>query len=1083
MTVLRSLAGLAALTLSLLIVPVVGAADAEPRCSVAAWTAKPIVVDCVPGYATPHDEITIFARSAYAAATHRLPALMIDAVWLFEPGAAETAALIIDFHAGADGALVADLYDDGDGDGVVGWVLHDDLPVSIENRGRPTLTVTAADGWWQRGRRTNFNLDLTVDGPVRASFFSFNFLGLLKNDGAADFEIHVRDRAGTGQPDYEWTQFLPPLPEGIFESGHYRTELVVNDEHDEVPLTGSLLWPYLAARPRQSAAGEYVKSYNESPPPIEVDWQRGRIVQINEFVASRGNPGSYFIYSIARVAEGTLSVTDFENPFAFYDLAGARDGWPDMSIRVEVTLPVEVPHLRIDRPIVIAEYSWDQHHDHHWTYALNVVGQPPIDETITLPDFGVTTVPPPALPGWVSEQDWDAATFVEVTHPYWTTEHVYEYTVEQGDKVLLRYLAGLDSSPPVAAFATIAPGFRGERAFHLNGPARLYVSPVDGRLHLLGAEAGQWNMGDGRELRYESVGGTRIDHWTAREGGHTESDLYTLADQAVYLSSAGVYVGALSQTTDPLRLAAPRDGAEWASLGKLVAAAAPDFAPDDLRAMFDAATTDSWRLPGAKAREFRSTDDGFQFVLRLAGGPTTAKWAAGAPAGNYFVRYRVGSGYTLEALEPASLGVSAVEVVGGAKAGEQAQLSFGVVNDGQRHAGPLVADIEAWRAGEQPRSIGSAIIEVAGGQRAEATLSWLPPDDGNWLVRAVLPRYGVNGPVRAIAVAAAPVTHGPVLTNSQDLPAPVIEWSYLVLFALTLGAAAVALRVVPATRARSPQPATLPVAYGAGPVAIAPPSTRWRVGSWSGWLVGGCIALVGGAEIAIRAGSAAPAGVLLAITIVVAINQAAFAGRNAQRLLIALALVALLRILALVLPALLDDAVESVGLAAAAAVPALLLAVRRLQLGRVELGLTVDRRAVVLAALLAPAGLAAGMLLSISTGTRLLPPAAFAADGLPVTLAVLLVAGLVEAIIFFGLFQAAATRYLGTAIGIGLSAVLFALLAAPSWQPVPLALALLVGGVLGVSVASSRSLVPALVVHAGVTIGLLALGPMLWGVS
>ena len=176
----------------------------------------------------------------------------------------------------------------------------DGLPRILESA-HPTVSVTTRDGWWTNDGRTSFDLDILVDGPVRASFSSSGAwpLSLLKNDGKVDFEIHVRDRDHDGHPEDDWRQDYPPLSEDPHKSGYNRTHIMSNPEGDEVPISGSFLWPYLGY-----TIGDFVKEYGVSPPPIAVDWKRAKIVQVGEFVASRGNPGNFFVYSHNRVLPG-----------------------------------------------------------------------------------------------------------------------------------------------------------------------------------------------------------------------------------------------------------------------------------------------------------------------------------------------------------------------------------------------------------------------------------------------------------------------------------------------------------------------------------------------------------------------------------------------------------------------------------------------------------------------------------------------------------------------------------------------------------------------------------------------------------
>ena len=722
----------------------------ETNCRQSLPENRVVLLDCRPGFETGHDTVTIYLRGSTSDPTS-------DAVWLFRVGGGRV-ALIIDFHRDGTRAI-ADLYDDRDGDHSVAYVLLDGIPQPLESQ-HPTVSVTSLDGAWEDGQRTSFNLDISVDGSARATFGA----GLgetpayshLQHDGRADYLIHVRDEDRDGKPDHEWRQFYPPFPESPALSEHYRTEIASNPEDDEVPVTDSFLWPHLALEAR--SIRHYVKDYGASPPPIQVDWSRAQVVQVSELVASRGNPGSFFIYSINRVREGFTTATNFENPFAFYDFAGADDGWPDTSIRFLAVLPGETDDVPNIDPINIVMYTWDQRHSHNWNYSLNLVGQQHVETTIQFDGFSVKAIPPQELPGWVAEQKWNAATFVEVNKPYWTSEHVYEYTPQERSSVLpYRYLMGLVEDPPTEAFEQIAEGFRGEYTFELDGPARLYVNPVDRRLHLAGATSGVWNMGRGREMRYANLGGPYVNHWIARDARGGAEQLYWAADQLIYASPREVLIGQMPSIHGPQLMPPPRNRAEWAGLSKLMDANAPSFAAGDLRAMFADIATTVRRLPGAAITGFRLTDDGFRFIFSPAPplGITESDFLGGA--GQFVVRYEAGTGYAWRPATPIALEVSPVTVIGDPpRASTGSTLSLAIRNEGDRDARGIRVSVLTGRPGEPLGEIGTVEVDVAGMEASEVQFAWTPPAAGDWLVRAKVDRMQELGPETVLNVADLP---------------------------------------------------------------------------------------------------------------------------------------------------------------------------------------------------------------------------------------------------------------------------------------------------------------------------------------
>jgi hypothetical protein len=760
--------------------PVGGGAPAlNPKCQEAP-SAGVITVDCVPGWSTQHDRIKIYPRGNPGPAASSDESRFADAVWVFDVAARRQASIIIDFHP-LSGSLVADLFDDGNGDGAVDYVVREGVPTVLENGGKPTIRVVSRDGWWQRDGRTSFNLDLLVDGPVRASFSSSAFwpLGLLRTDGRVDFEIHVRDRDHDGDPEDDWRQDYPPLSEDPRISGYYRTHIMSNPEGDEVPIMGSLFWPYLGS----TMVGDFVKGYGVSKPPIGVDWKRAKIVQVGEFVASRGNPGNFFIYSLNRVHPEETTATNFENPFAFYDLAKRNDGWPDMTIRFEATLPNEVSEMPNPEPINIVEWSWDQQHAHQWNYALNLVGSQRVDETIRFPEFSVRAIPPDRLPNWISDQTWQAATFVEVLKPYWTSERVYEYTVEEGGKVLpLRYLTGLDPEPPTSVFDSVPEGFRGEYSFDLSGQARLYLSPVDRRLHLVNASHGKWNIGGARELRYGSLGGRFVDQWSLYDAGQRLETLSVVSGRVIYTGPDGTYVGLAKTGEAPATFPPPRNHAEWVRLRALLKSVQPKFEPDDLHAMFESVATSVERLPGVLLRDVKLTGDGFESIAKIGARPGNASWLKSVVPGDYVLRYRRDSGYALDGVRPPELHTGKLTVQPEPRALQPVHISVGIHNSGDGDASRAVVSFIAVGDDNQDVVLDSAVVDVPGRGTTVARATWIPPHGGEWKIRT-----SVNGRAASSArveIANTPEADLPRLLALQGIP-PGIFWLGLVLLVMT----------------------------------------------------------------------------------------------------------------------------------------------------------------------------------------------------------------------------------------------------------------------------------------------------------
>jgi len=374
---------------------------------------RQITLECSPGYVTARDRILVYSSVDLDITKNWKTQLNYNsATWIFEGGLINRARLIIAFSQQGQ-QLVARLFDDQDGDGEVAFQVEEGRPLISESRGRATMTVEARDSWWLPSGKPNFNLDMVVDGPVSGTNQDKAlYLDRVKVDSIPNLLVHVRDSNGDGRPDYEWRQVYAPLPEG---SQYYRTLLMVNPAGDEPPLKSGLFWPFLG-----TGATNYIKlDYGSltSPPPVNVDWTRGKLDYLVESVASRQSPHNYFAYSIKRIIEGQTNDLNFESPFAFYQLSPGSKAFPDLSIR---TVYYPSGELNPQLPVEQVDYSWRQSATNpgnvpNWDYHLNLLGRNPhqgitsrpilICELPLMPSYRTGS---PAIPG-ITRLLWPAS--------------------------------------------------------------------------------------------------------------------------------------------------------------------------------------------------------------------------------------------------------------------------------------------------------------------------------------------------------------------------------------------------------------------------------------------------------------------------------------------------------------------------------------------------------------------------------------------------------------------------------------------------------------------------------------------------
>jgi hypothetical protein len=711
-------------------------------------------------FATDHDAITIYPRAATLDPTvdWRRNLDMERAIWLFDAGADGRANLIIEF-ARAGQALVATIYDDQDGDGRVSFELQQGLPAVAERPPRLTgpawsARVTAPDGWWIRDDQVNFNLTVEVDGPVRATFGPDITYTRMILDGTPDALVSVADSDRNGVPDRDVRRLLMPLPS---LDGYYRANIMVNEGNEDLPLQYSILWPYLGSTAaalrgynptvveafsgRGGRGYGIVRNYHENPAPLQVEWGRSKLQYIGEFVPSRGGEQQWFVYSLAGTAPGRATPTNFESPFAFYDLANDRDGIPELAIRHVYYAPNDPFYVSgtVKHAIRIVRYSWDQDNNQSWDYKLGLISRSSaISDTIALGDVTINALPYRALPAAMIDQPSDAITFVaQETGGRWTSEGIYQW--DDAPELSFGYLSGIESRQPNQAFTTIAAGFRGEVSLDLHQPPRLYFSPIDRKLHLHGATRGVLNMGSQGELRTaDNDGDGYLDQWTHTQvftGTETitrSAQLNRSGSHLIYAADNEVLLRQASAPISAWESAPPVDHAGWEQLGQRLDQEQPAPPAADLRRMIEPFGGPELRISGAQLRDYRAHGDLFRFTLELQPGfavhGADLLDLAGLAPGGYVVTYD--GALHVAPLSPPSLSAALTDA-------PQSELEPGLIglsirNDGLQDASNALLELWAQPAGGAATVVVSDTVSVLGQQSLSLRLAWTPPRAGAW---------------------------------------------------------------------------------------------------------------------------------------------------------------------------------------------------------------------------------------------------------------------------------------------------------------------------------------------------------------
>ncbi len=537
-----------------------------------------------------------------------------DETWVLDHGARGRASLIVRFRKDG-GALAAELYDDRDQDGEVGYRLEGGRVVITEGD-HWTVRVVAPDGWWTRGGALNYNLHIEVDGDVEAMFMVEPYRSGLTTDGQPDFDIRIYDENHNGRPEYDRRMILTRALQGSVGLG---TQMMANWADDELPISGGLdLWPYLDPAHRNAGGGRVVKGYESTPAPLKFEPDSGRIEAVGEFVASRGGEHNCFYYSANPWLARQVNESDFESPFCFYDLAGDQDRVPELQVRAVYWPANDSAFLdgSVPEPFETIRYSWDQGNSQTWRYAVGLIGRHPMDSVVAFPGTSVLTVAYEDFPGWVAEQTWDVVVFSEFTgESYFTSEGDYSVSYLE-DVAFAEYVTGRSEAMPAPDYEPQA-GFRMEWAMNYGRRPYLYFSPVDRRLHLLGATGGAWSLDEARTIQYKNLGGGDfLNQWTYVVDGRAEKMLAVLAGWIILDENGSVTLRTYDGAADEFVTLPPADHAGWRSLGAALQHHGAEFASDDLAAMAQMVGNTS-SVAGASVRDLRRCEGGFRFVLEL----------------------------------------------------------------------------------------------------------------------------------------------------------------------------------------------------------------------------------------------------------------------------------------------------------------------------------------------------------------------------------------------------------------------------------------------------------------------------------
>lgn len=601
---------------------------------------------------------------------------------------------------------------------------------------QPVVTLKAHDGWWSRNNIINFNLDIMVYGQVMAMWASGGETGWtrLLEPGEANAHIIVRDYNSDGLPDWDWRTMLPEFS----NRADYRTTYAERKCATPISIqTGvSPAWPFIA----DDSEFGFEQSVGILRPPILVDWEVGRVQTVSEIVTLRNQNCSYGMHSITRILPKQLNSPNFEVPFAFYDLSGQGDGYPNLLLRTQrVAESTNNPETQMIR------YSWrNQVGDLHWDYKVEVLGQYRYDAETPIAG-GATYIDAPnyeVFPSWVIERKWPTAMFIaiEEADSYQSTEGIYEWSPLGLSE---EFYLGWQAEPVLTRYQDIRKGLRGEYRLKSTQRVVTYLSPIDNRLHLKWAEEGIWRLDNQQIIRLSNLNSdATIDVWSRElmpdtgaadiQTESTEQDkisdntlpkpqviesLYALDGYLLHHDESGMSL--LRSTHDPILFETlpPMDHETWETHRTLLAPYESERRdPANLRAWLDVFTGQRMEIEGVNVSNVRIADDGFRFEISLDPGFQIADadliGLSNISPGNYLIEHS-NDQFTVSPLVPPDLNLD----IDFASVGDASSTALiNVENRGTADAPDLSLVIESLQENGTISEISRTIIDAPGGE-------------------------------------------------------------------------------------------------------------------------------------------------------------------------------------------------------------------------------------------------------------------------------------------------------------------------------------------------------------------------------
>jgi len=412
-------------------------------------------------------------------------------VWLFDEGADGEIELLIRFKPdtaietqfGTYRGTAALLYDDLDGDGSVSY-----------RRTVDGVNVTEADSWsaavvrqagdsWRSSSHINYRYSILSDRePLeRRDRLTFGLAQDYQLNGEIHRVIESYDSDTDGVPDAQISRLE-------YETVVSRaTAQIYHGETPPIERNETLYFPLLA---KQNPDPENFYSFRG--PPITMDWQRGQINTLRNILSVDREGTERHNARNQEFQYGERNKLYFEIPFNRYDLANDSDGYGELVVNSNYegarrTVPIQGP------PFLNTRYAWDQDNDNLYDYRINYISIHQYQRTVELQPFTIASIPYTEYPGFVTSKSHRGAVFVDANGVSGGGRGGSEGLYNGQDVGEIRHsIWGQNSSADPEHFVPPVIGWRSEYAIGDSLSGQLYLSPIDGELHLRNADRGRW---------------------------------------------------------------------------------------------------------------------------------------------------------------------------------------------------------------------------------------------------------------------------------------------------------------------------------------------------------------------------------------------------------------------------------------------------------------------------------------------------------------------------------------------------------------------------------------------------------------